>query len=121
PIFIGFYNMLGKAVELRHHGFWWVKDLSQPDTIAHIAGLPINPLPLIMAGTMLLQMKVTPQSGDPAQRRMMMFMPLIFIFMCYNFASALALYWTVQNVISIVQLRINRVKNAAQSQLAAAK
>ena len=29
-IFFGFYNMLGKAVELRHHGFWWVKDLSQP-------------------------------------------------------------------------------------------
>jgi YidC/Oxa1 family membrane protein insertase len=120
PIFIGFYNMLGKAVELRHHGFWWVKDLSQPDTIAHIAGLPINPLPLIMAGTMLLQMKVTPQSGDPMQRRMFMFMPLIFIFLCYNFASALALYWTVQNMISIVQLVMNR-KNAAQPQLAAAK
>jgi YidC/Oxa1 family membrane protein insertase len=121
PIFIGFYNMLGKAVELRHHGFWWVKDLSQPDTIARIAGLPINPLPLLMAGTMLLQMKVTPQSGDPSQRRMLMFMPLIFIFMCYNFASALALYWTVQNLISIVQLFINKNKNAAQPQLAAAK
>ena len=115
PIFIGFYNMLGKAVELRHHGFAWVKDLSQPDTIFTIAGfLPVNPLPLIMAGTMFLQMKITPQSGDPAQRKMMMFMPLIFIFMCYNFASALALYWTVQNIISIVQLRLNRDKNAAQ-------
>ena len=107
--------MLGKAVELRHHGFAWVKDLSQPDTIFTIAGfLPVNPLPLIMAGTMFVQMKITPQSGDPAQRKMMMFMPLIFIFMCYNFASALALYWTVQNIISIVQLRLNRDKNAAQ-------
>ena len=76
--------------------------------------LAINPLPLLMAGTMFLQMKITPQSGDPAQRKMMMFMPLIFIFMCYNFASALALYWTVQNIISIVQLRLNRDKNAAQ-------
>ena len=122
PIFIGFYNMLGKAVELRHHGFWWVKDLSQPDTIFTLAGfLPINPLPLIMAGTMLLQMKLTPQSGDPAQRKMMMFMPLIFIFMCYNFASALALYWTVQNIISIVQLRLNRDKNAAQLPTVVAK
>jgi YidC/Oxa1 family membrane protein insertase len=111
PIFIGFYNMLGKAVELRHHGFWWVKDLSQPDTIFHLAGIPVNPLPLLMAVTMLLQMKLSPQSGDPAQRKMMMFMPLIFIFMCYNFASALALYWTIQNVISIVQLQITKSQN----------
>ena len=112
PIFIGFYNLLGKAVELRHHGFWWVKDLSQPDTVAHILGLPINPLPLLMAVTMLVQMKLSPQSGDPAQRKMMMFMPLIFIFMCYNFASALALYWTIQNLISIVQLEITKRQNA---------
>ena len=111
PIFIGFYNMLGKAVELRHHGFWWVKDLSQPDTVAHLAGFPINPLPLLMAITMLAQMKLSPQGGDPAQRKMMMFMPLIFIFMCYNFASALALYWTIQNVISIVQLQITKRQN----------
>jgi YidC/Oxa1 family membrane protein insertase len=114
PIFIGFYNMLGKAVELRHHGFWWVKDLSQPDTVAHLLGFGINPLPLLMALTMLLQMKLSPQSGDAAQRRMFMFMPLIFIFMCYNFASALALYWTIQNLISIVQLQINKRQSAVQ-------
>ena len=112
PIFMGFYNMLGKAVELRHHGFWWVKDLSQPDTVAQIAGIPLNPLPMLMAVTMLLQMKLSPQGGDPAQRKMMMFMPLIFIFMCYNFASALALYWTIQNLISIVQLQMNKKQNS---------
>ncbi len=111
PIFIGFYNMLGKAVELRHHGFLWVHDLAAPDTVAHIAGFAINPLPLIMAASMFAQMKLGPQGGDPAQKKMFMFMPLIFIFMCYNFASALALYWTVQNIISIVQLLANRNKN----------
>ncbi len=111
PVFIGFYNMLGKAVELRHHGFWWVKDLSQPDTVAHLLGFSINPLPLLMAVTMIAQMKLSPQGGDPAQRKMMMFMPLIFIFMCYNFASALALYWTIQNLISIVQLQITKRQN----------
>lgn len=112
PIFIGFYNMLGKAVELRHHGFLWVKDLSAPDTVAHIASwLPINPLPLCMAVTMFISMNLTPSSGDPMQRRMFMLMPLMFIFMCYNFASALALYWTVQNIISIVQILINKRNN----------
>jgi YidC/Oxa1 family membrane protein insertase len=113
PIFFGFYNMLNKAVELRNNGFLWVKDLSQPDTITHIFGLPLNPLPLVMALTMLLQMKLSPKAGDPMQQRIMMFMPLIFIGLCYNYAAALALYWTVQNLFSIIQLYVTRDRNGA--------
>jgi YidC/Oxa1 family membrane protein insertase len=110
PIFFGFYNMLGKAVELRNSSFLWVDDLSQPDTVWHLPGLgiPVNVLPLLMAATMFWQMAIQPKSGDPVQQRVFMFMPLIFIFFCYNFASALALYWTVQNLFSIVQLYMTR-------------
>jgi YidC/Oxa1 family membrane protein insertase len=121
PIFIGFYNMLGKAVELRLHGFLWVQDLASPDTVATIAGIPINPLPLLMAATMFAQMKMAPQGGDPTQRKIFMFMPLMFVFLCYNFASALALYWTVQNIISIVQLLINRNNRVVVAQPVPAK
>lgn len=112
PIFFGFYNMLNKAVELRNQGFLWIPDLSQPDTVAHLGSVPINILPMVMAGTMLAQMQLTPKAGDPMQQRMMMFMPLIFIYMCYNYASALALYWSVQNIFSIVQLYLTRDKLA---------
>jgi YidC/Oxa1 family membrane protein insertase len=108
PIFFGFYNMLGVAVELRNSSFLWVHDLSQPDTVGHLFGFPINVLPLCMAVTMFVQMAIQPKSGDPAQQRVFMFMPLIFVFFCYNFASALALYWTVQNIFSIVQLYATR-------------
>ena len=123
PIFCGFYNMLGKAVELRNSSFLWVKDLSQPDTVAIISGYPLNVLPLIMAVTMLWQMRLSPKTGDPVQQRMFMFMPLIFIVFCYNFASALALYWAVQNVFSIVQLTITnrQQKTGAQSTVIAPK
>jgi YidC/Oxa1 family membrane protein insertase len=123
PIFFGFYNMLGKAVELRNAPggiFFWIKDLSQPDTIAHIAGVPLNILPIIMAGTMLWQMAISPKSGDPVQQRMFMFMPLIFVFFCYNYASALALYWTVQNLFSVVQLYATRNQAPPQLQKVAA-
>jgi YidC/Oxa1 family membrane protein insertase len=108
PIFIGFYNMLGKAVELRGSGFLWVHDLAAPDTVAVLLGMPINPLPLLMAGTMFLQMRMTPQAADPMQQKVFMFMPVMFLFICYNFASALALYWTIQNLLSIVQLQITQ-------------
>jgi len=104
PIFFGFFIMLQYAVELRNEPFlWWVTDLSQPDTVAYVMGLPINPLPFLMAITMVLQMKVTPKTGDKMQQRIFMLMPLIFFFFCYNFASALALYWTTQNIFSIAQ------------------
>lgn len=108
PIFFGLFRMLGKAVELRNSHFLWVHDLSQPDTIATIAGYPINILPLCMAATMFAQMQLSPKTGDATQQRTFMFMPLIFVIFCYNYASALALYWTVQNIFTIGQLYITR-------------
>jgi len=110
PIFFGFYSMLGTAIELRNSSFFWVADLSQPDTIGHFLGLPINVLPIVMAGTMVWQMVITPKTGDAMQQRIFYFMPIIFLVFCYNYASGLALYWTTQNLFSIVQLYLTRNK-----------
>ena len=109
PIFFGFYSMLQYAVELRNEPFLWVTDLSQPDTVGNLPfslpflGSGINILPLLMAITMVIQMQLTPKTGDKMQQRIFMLMPIIFFFFCYNFASALALYWTTQNIFSIGQ------------------
>jgi YidC/Oxa1 family membrane protein insertase len=110
PIFFGFYSMLGTAIELRNSSFFWVNDLSQPDTIAHVLAFPINILPIVMAGTMVWQMIITPKTGDAMQQRIFYFMPIIFLVFCYNYASGLALYWTTQNLFSIVQLYLTRNK-----------
>lgn len=113
PIFFGYYRMLQYAVELRGQPFLWVDDLSMPDTLYTVNlpfslpllgdQLPVNLLPILMAVTMVLQMKMTPKTGDKMQQRIFMLMPLMFFFFCYNFASALALYWTTQNIFSIGQ------------------
>jgi YidC/Oxa1 family membrane protein insertase len=110
PIFFGLFKMLGQAVELRNAKFLWVRDLSQPDTVAHlpVLGWPINIIPLCMAATQIWLMAMTPKTGDPTQRRVMMFTPLIFLFICYNFAAALALYYTAQNLFSILQFYQNK-------------
>jgi YidC/Oxa1 family membrane protein insertase len=104
-VFSGFYRVLQVAAELRGQGFWWVHDLSLPDTVAQFMGFHINPLPILMGLSTIIQMKLTPQapSVDKSQQRMMMFMPIIFVFICYNFAAALALYYTTQNVFGIFQ------------------
>ena len=121
PIFFCLFKMLGQAVELRSAKFLWVKDLSQPDTLAVIpglgwipiigipgVGLAINIIPLCMAASQIWLMAMTPKTGDPTQRRVMMFTPLIFLFICYNFAAALALYYTTQNLFSILQFYMNK-------------
>jgi YidC/Oxa1 family membrane protein insertase len=110
PIFFGLFKMLGQAVELRNAKFLWVKDLSQPDTVGHLPflGWPINIIPLCMAATQIWLMQMTPKTGDATQRRVMMFTPLIFLFICYNFAAALALYYTTQNLFSILQFYQNK-------------
>ncbi|HAK05766.1 MAG TPA: hypothetical protein DCO65_00610 [Spartobacteria bacterium] len=110
PIFFGLFKMLGQAVELRNAKFLWVRDLSQPDTVAHlpVLGWPVNIIPLCMAATQIWLMAMTPKTGDATQRRVMMFTPLIFLFICYNFAAALALYYTTQNLFSILQFYQNK-------------
>src|SRR5690606_19652719 len=108
PIFLGYYGMMRSAVEMRGHSFLWVKDLSMPDTVFTIPGidLPVNPLPLLMTVTMYIQMAVSPKPAETKpqiamQQKIFKFLPLLCLFFCYGFASALALYWTVQNITSI--------------------
>ena len=107
PIFIGLYYMLRSASEIRFQPFLWVKDLSMADTVCYFGGFPLNIMPLLMGVTMVMQMKVTPMpSADSAQQKIFMLMPFIFLFFCYNFPAALVLYWTVQNLFTIVQNKI---------------
>jgi len=116
PFFFGFYRMLQSAIELRGASFLWACDLSQPDTVWIIPGpqFPLNPLPLIMGATQLWQTRLTPPSPgvDPVQQKMMQYMPLIFLFILYNFSSGLTLYWTVQNLLTIAQIKLTKAGSA---------
>jgi YidC/Oxa1 family membrane protein insertase len=114
PIFIGLYNALLSAVELRHAPFMlWINDLSAPDRLPPIPHAPLGliagteiripVLTLLMGLSMLVQQRMTPQAGDPTQQRMMMIMPLVFTVMFINFPSGLALYWLVNNILTIAQ------------------
>ena len=117
PVFIGFFAMIQTAIELRGASFLWACDLTQPDTLFVIPllawSLPFNLMPLLMGATMLWQSSLQPVSPgmDPAQAKMMKYMPLIFLFMLYSFSSGLTLYWTVQNLLSILQMKLTRAQD----------
>jgi YidC/Oxa1 family membrane protein insertase len=96
PILYAFYRLLSTSVELRHAPWiFWVHDLSAQD--------PHLILPLIMGATQFLQVKLAPQSGDPAQRRLFMLMPLFMLIFFLSAPSGLVLYWLTNNILTIVQ------------------
>jgi YidC/Oxa1 family membrane protein insertase len=115
PIFLGMFYMLRSAAELYGQSFLWVSDLSEQDNVADIAGFSINALPFVMLATQWFQMKLTPMQLGPdasdSQRinaKMMRMMPFMFLVFLYFFSSALVLYWTVQNTMSIFQTLITK-------------
>jgi YidC/Oxa1 family membrane protein insertase len=108
PVFIALFTVLRSAVELRFAPFLWIADLSEPEGLfAGVLPFPaggLNILPILMTLTMVLQQRLTPTGGDPQQQKMMMIMPVVMLFILYNMPSALVLYWTVSQSLSIAQL-----------------
>lgn len=96
PVFIALYWVLIESVELRQAPFiFWIKDLAAAD--------PYHILPIIMGGTMLVQQRLNPTPPDPMQAKVMMFLPVLFTALFWNFPAGLVLYWIVNNTLSILQ------------------
>jgi len=110
PFMLALYFALQGTIELRHAPFMlWINDLSAPENLFSILGVPVRLLPLLMGGSMLGQQWLQPMTGDPQQRQMMMWMNVLFIFLFYQFPSGLVLYWFVSNLLGIAQqLLVNR-------------
>ncbi len=112
PIFFSLYKVLNIAIEIRHAPFvGWIQDLSAPDplTISVLTSLPIPGLldigvwPILMGISMYIQQKLNPAPANKDQARIFALMPLIFTFMLGHFASGLVIYWTLSNLLSIIQ------------------
>ena len=104
PIFWALFTTLRNAYELRNAPWiMWVTDLSAPDTLMHVAGFPLNILPLIMGVGMFFQQQMMSVSTDPAQAKLMYMMPIIFTFMFWGFPSGLVLYWLTNSIVSMIE------------------
>lgn len=97
PVFIALYRVLSTAVELRQAPFFgWLQDLSAPD--------PLIITPILLAACMFLQQKLMPQLGtDDLQRKIMMWMPVIFAVMMIGFPAGMVLYMLVNTIVSMAQ------------------
>lgn len=105
PLLIALFQVFRSTIELRGAPFvLWIKDLSAPDTLLYISGFPLNILPIVMAVTMLIQQMMMPTSQSAGQQKQMTYiMNIVMLFIFYRFPSGLNLYYTLFNVLTIVQ------------------
>lgn len=96
PIFWALYQVLGNCIEL-YQAPWvlWIHDLSIKD--------PFYILPVVMGVTMFVQQKLTPNTMDPAQAKVMLMMPLVFTFFMASLPSGLTLYMLIGAIFSVAQ------------------
>jgi YidC/Oxa1 family membrane protein insertase len=116
PLLFAFFTMMTKVVELRQAHFFWLPDLSSAD--------PYHILPILMVLTSFLAQFYTPSPGvDPQQQKMMAFvMPLFSGYLTWQYASGLALYWNVGNLVMIAtQLVMNQTSLGREMKEIAAK
>ncbi len=115
PVFFALYKVLFVTIEMRHAPFFgWIQDLSarDPTTIFNLFGLiPWQPpdilmigiWPLIMGASMYVQQKLNPQPPDPLQAKIFMALPVVFTVMLAQFPAGLVIYWTWNNILTILQ------------------
>ena len=103
PILVAFYNVLSRSIELRHAPFFlWIHDLSAIDSTYVLV--------ILMIVSMYAQQAMTPSTMDPAQKKIFMFMPVLWGFFLKDMPSGLVLYWLFSNLLTIVQqLVMNRI------------
>ncbi len=116
PVFFALYAVLQNSIELFHAPFFlWVQDLSSKD--------PYYVFPALMGISMFLQQKMTPAVGmDPAQQKILLFMPLIFSFVTISLPAGLTMYIFVSTLLGILQqVLMNREQKPKGPLIAAAQ
>ncbi|MFC1549843.1 membrane protein insertase YidC [Candidatus Neomarinimicrobiota bacterium] len=104
PLLFALFIVFRTTIELRGAPFiLWIKDLSAPDTLFMIGDFPINILPLLMTVTMVLQQRMTPTAAMGQQKALPYIMNIMFLFIFYRFPSGLNLYYTLFNLLTILQ------------------
>jgi YidC/Oxa1 family membrane protein insertase len=120
PVFFSLYKVLFVTIEMRQAPFYgWIRDLSVPDPTTILNGFGLIPWdvpelgvlnllnlgvwPLLMGTSMVLQQRLNPQPADPVQAKIFLFMPIIFTFLLARFPAGLVIYWTWNNLLSMLQ------------------
>ncbi|PPE03619.1 membrane protein insertase YidC [Holospora curviuscula] len=119
PLFFALYKVLFISIEMRQAPFWgWIQDLSAPDPTSVFTVFGIIPMdlpssltigvwPLLMGATMILQQRFAAAQNvalDRSQQWVLSYgLPALFVYMMARFPVGMIIYWTWNNILTILQ------------------
>ena len=120
PILIATFNALGEMPQFVGQSFLWIKDLAHPDAIMQFSftipmfGNSLNLLPFLMTiitiySTIIFQNKHAPELEVKRQKRNLYFMAFAFFVLFYPFPAVMVMYWTLSNILYIIQQRYVKI------------
>jgi YidC/Oxa1 family membrane protein insertase len=117
PILIAIFNVLGELPQLEGQSFLWINNLAAPDSLGHFPfsipylGNTFSVLPVLMTAitlysTRFLKKNAISHAELKRQKRNVYWMSALFFLLFYPFPAAMLLFWTMNNILQVVQQRL---------------
>lgn len=103
PFFIAAYNLLSVLPALNGTPFLFLKDLGSPDKLISAGAVSINVLPIIMTAVNIAASAVYTKGLELKDKLTLYITAFLFLLLLYNSSSALVLYWTLNNIFSLLK------------------
>lgn len=111
PFFIAAYGFLSQLPILKGQGFLFIKDMGVQDAYFHIGSFPINVLPIAMTLINIIAGAIYTKGFKFKDKATIYGMALVFLAILYTSPAGLVLYWTMNNVFSLVKNVFYKLKH----------
>ncbi|MCR5495753.1 MAG: membrane protein insertase YidC [Treponema sp.] len=111
PFFMAAYIFLSRSIDLIGYDFYFIRDFSKPDALFKVGSFSINLLPILMTIINIVAGAIYTK-GFPIKEKLQIYlMALVFMIILYNSPSGMVLYWTMNNVFSLIKNFFYKLKN----------
>jgi len=114
PFFIAAYTLLSHSSLLDHVSFLFLNNLGAPDSLISLNGISINLMPFLMTVINLFSSFVYAKNLNIGEKVKLVSMAFLFLVLLYNSSSGLVLYWTMNNIYSLVKNIIHNPVDSGQ-------
>ena len=114
PFFIAAYQFLSGLTLLQGASFGWIRDLGKPDALFQTDGFVVNVLPVLMTVINLISSEIYTRGASLKSKMQLWVMALVFLFFLYDSPSGLVLYWTLNNLFSLIKNIVTKILSSRE-------
>lgn len=111
PFFIAAYNFLSNLEPLKNYSFLFIKSFGEPDATFHIGSFAVNILPIAMTIINCVAGFIYSKGHSLSEKIQIYGCAAVFLLLLYNSPAGLVVYWTMNNILSLVKNIFYKIKN----------